>query len=103
VGTKTKRRDRCEQQAADYGAAERRVLLATRHEAMDIGNMPMTIASAVINTGRKRVKPDREPLQRRGALVEASRAKLTTRILLAVATPIHMMAPVRAGTSASIA
>ena len=59
----------------------------------------MIIASAVIRTGRKRVKPASS------AAAAASRpsascslAKLTTRMLFAVATPMHMIAPVRAGT-----
>ncbi len=37
-------------------------------------------------------------LQRVAPSFMRSRAKLTTRMLLAVATPMHMMAPVRAGT-----
>ena len=59
----------------------------------------MIMASAVMSTGRKRVKP-----ASRAAVVASrpfsmpSRAKLTTRMLLAVAMPMHMMAPVRAGT-----
>ena len=60
-----------------------------------IGHMPMIIASAVISTGRKRVLPASS------AAVTASapssnrvRPKLMTRIELAVATPMHMIAPV---------
>ena len=59
----------------------------------------MIIASAVMSTGRKRVLPasiaaviGSAPSARR------SRAKLITRMLLAVATPMHMIAPVSAGT-----
>src|SRR5271169_59685 len=64
-----------------------------------IGTMPMIMASAVISTGRKRVKPACS-----AAVMESlpsticSLAKLTTRMLLAVATPMHMIAPVKAGT-----
>ena len=59
----------------------------------------MIMASAVISTGRKRVTPA-STAARMGSPVAASRsrAKLTTRIELAVATPMHMMAPVSAGT-----
>ena len=64
-----------------------------------IGAMPMIMARAVISTGRNRVAPASS------AAVTASlpasswpRAKLTTRMLLAVATPMHMIAPVSAGT-----
>ena len=59
----------------------------------------MIIARAVIRTGRKRVKPASN-----AALTESipslifSVAKLTTRMLFEVATPMHMMAPIRAGT-----
>ncbi len=64
-----------------------------------MGTMPMIMARAVIRTGRKRVKPASS-----AALMESlpscifSVAKLTTRILLEVATPMHMMAPMSAGT-----
>src|SRR3984957_17145290 len=65
----------------------------------DIGNIPMTIANAVMSTGRKRVKPaSYAACSGVAPWSSRSRAKLTTRILLAVATPIHMIAPVRAGT-----
>ncbi len=59
----------------------------------------MIIASAVINTGRMRVAPASS-----AALTGPKpspmrwRAKETTRMLLAVATPMVMMAPVSAGT-----
>ncbi len=64
-----------------------------------IGTMPMIIARAVISTGRNRVKPASN-----AALTESlpsiifSVAKLTTKMLFAVATPMHMMAPMSAGT-----
>ena len=64
-----------------------------------IGTMPIIMAMAVISTGRKRVNPASN-----AAVTESfpssncSFAKLTTRILFAVATPIHMMEPVSAGT-----
>src|SRR6267143_251234 len=64
-----------------------------------MGTMPMIMASAVIKTGRKRVKPAStaaiatSPCSRSRSL-----AKDTTRMLLAVATPTLMMAPISAGT-----
>ena len=62
--------------------------------------MPMIIASAVISTGRKRVKPgvDRRVARAARRAPSSSFAKLTTRMLLAVATPMHMIAPVSDGT-----
>ncbi len=59
--------------------------------------MPMIMAKAVISTGRKRVKPASS-----AALTEScpatsfSVAKLTTRMLFEVATPMHMMVPMPA-------
>ena len=64
-----------------------------------MGAMPMIMASAVISTGRKRVTPASiAALTASPVASSRSRAKLTTRIELAVATPMHMMAPVSAGT-----
>ena len=64
-----------------------------------IGAMPMIIASAVISTGRNRVNPASIAAVNASApSARRSRAKLTTRILFAVATPMHMIAPVSAGT-----
>ena len=59
----------------------------------------MTMANAVMRTGRKRVKPACSAAVT-GSLPCAicSRAKLTTRMLFAVATPMHMIAPINAGT-----
>ena len=64
-----------------------------------MGAMPIIMASAVIKTGRKRVAPASSAAAI-ASLPSAicSRAKLTTRMLFAVATPMHMIAPVRAGT-----
>ena len=64
-----------------------------------IGNMPMIMASAVMTTGRMRTKPASTAASA-GLLPSSicSRAKDTIRILLAVATPIHMIAPVSDGT-----
>ena len=64
-----------------------------------IGTMPMIIASAVMQTGRKRVAP--ASIAARSASPFSASAILaneTTRILFAVATPMHMMAPISAGT-----
>ena len=58
----------------------------------------MIIASAVISTGRKRVDPASSAASAALAARKCSCAKLTTRMLFAVATPMHMMAPVSAGT-----
>jgi hypothetical protein len=64
-----------------------------------MGTIPMIIARAVIRTGRNRVNPAASAASA-GASPASRRsfAKLTTRMLLAVATPMHMIAPVRAGT-----
>ena len=64
-----------------------------------IGIMPMIMASAVISTGRKRVTPASMAASR-ASPCSASRslAKDTTRMLLAVPTPMHMIAPISAGT-----
>ena len=64
-----------------------------------MGIMPMIMAAAVMMTGRSRVKPASSAASL--ALLPSvicSRAKLITSTLFAVATPMHMMAPVRAGT-----
>ena len=64
-----------------------------------IGAMPMIMASAVISTGRNRVAPASSAAATASLpSASCSRAKLTTRMLLAVATPMHMIAPVSAGT-----
>ena len=68
-----------------------------------IGAMPMIIASAVISTGRKRTKPASSAARERVAgSSSCSRAKLITRTLFAVATPMHMIAPVSAGTDSVV-
>ena len=65
--------------------------------------MPMIIASAVINTGRKRTKPASMAAAIGSASCSSrSRAKLTTSTLFAVATPMHMIAPVSAGTDSVV-
>ena len=94
------RRDRREREAADDRAAERRVLLAAfaeperhRHHADDHRQR-----------GHQHRAEPREPgVERRlaapsGRAASSSFAKLTTRMLFAVATPMHMIAPVSAGT-----
>ena len=64
-----------------------------------MGTMPIIIASAVISTGRKRVKPACRAASRADLpSLSCSRAKDTIRMLLAVATPMHMIAPVSDGT-----
>ena len=65
--------------------------------------MPMIIAEAVISTGRKRVNPaSSAAVAASRPLVRPSRAKLTNSTLLAVAMPMHMMAPVSAGTDSVV-
>src|SRR5579859_3927724 len=64
-----------------------------------IGSMPMIIAHAVMIMGRSRVKPAVTAASRGATpLARSSLAKVTSRIELAVATPIDMIAPIRLGT-----
>ena len=65
--------------------------------------MPMIIASAVITTGRSRVTPASNAARVASPFSSrCSRAKLTTRMEFAVATPMHMIAPVSAGTDSGV-
>ena len=65
----------------------------------DIGSMPTTIARAVIKTGRSRVDPAENAAARASSPSRRwSLAKVIIRMLLAVATPMHMIAPISAGT-----
>ena len=65
--------------------------------------MPMIIASAVISTGRKRVAPaSAAAFSASPVAARRSRAKLMTSTELAVATPMHMIAPVSAGTDSGV-
>ena len=64
-----------------------------------MGNMPMIMAMAVMMTGRRRVRPAARAAS--WAFMPAWRwslAKVIMRMELAVATPMDMMAPMRAGT-----
>ena len=64
-----------------------------------IGIMPTIIAAAVINTGRSRVVPADKAASK--ALCPArrySRAKVTSKMEFAEATPIDMIAPMTDGT-----
>ena len=100
TGTKNSVATVAEHQAADHRAAERRVLLAAfaeperhRHHADDHrerGHQHRPEAREA------RVERRLRRATRRGA--SSSFAKLTTRMLFAVATPMHMIAPVSAGT-----
>ena len=68
-----------------------------------MGDIPMIIASAVISTGRNLVvAASTAATAALAPSASRSRAKLTTRIELAVATPMHMMAPVSAGTESVV-
>jgi len=92
-------RDRGKQQPANNRAAQRRVLLAASPKPSAIGTMPIIMASAVISTGRMRVYPAATAACSAGMPSSiCSRAKLTIRIELAVATPMHITAPVSDGT-----
>ena len=64
-----------------------------------MGSIPIIIASAVISTGRNRVNPAFNAASP-GSSPSSSRSfeKLITRMLFDVATPMHMIAPVSAGT-----
>ena len=65
--------------------------------------MPMIMASAVIITGRQRTKPaSKAAAVASPSTASRSRAKLITSTELAVATPMHMMAPVSAGTDSVV-
>jgi hypothetical protein len=88
-----------EDQSADDSAPQRRILLTTLPNPSAIGTMPMIIANAVISTGRRRTNPaSSAALVASPVRCSCSRAKLITSTLLAVATPMHMIAPVSAGT-----
>src|SRR5947208_5771756 len=65
------------------------------------GSMPMIIASAVMTTGRNRVKPAESAASCEFFGLSPQRsslAKLTTKILFAVATPMAIIAPMSDGT-----
>ena len=99
AGTKSQRGDCRTQQAADHRTSERRILFAALAETKRHGNHPD-------NHGQCGHQHRAEPRETRfnrglhGVAVKASRsfAKATTRMLLAVATPMHMMDPIKAGT-----
>jgi len=90
---KKERGHRGQQQAADYARPGVR-FARRRRQVQPMGTMPIIIARAVINTGRRRTKPASSEALRASPTRTSSRsrAKLTTRIELAVATPMHMMA-----------
>ena len=69
-----------------------------------MGIMPMIMARAVMQTGRKRVAPASTAASEgvAGDAARRSLAKETTRMELAVATPMHMMAPMSAGTESVV-
>ena len=104
TGTKSSVAKVATSEAADHGAAERRVLFAAvaqtkrhRRHADDHGQ----------RRHQHRAEARRAGLDGGDAMAlpvspSRSRAKLTTRIELAVATPMHMMAPVSAGTDSVV-
>ncbi len=64
-----------------------------------IGTIPMIMASAVMVTGRMRVKPaDSAASIAFFPSTRSSLAKVTSKMLFAVATPMHISAPIRLGT-----
>ena len=64
-----------------------------------MGNMPIIMAVAVINTGRIRACPAESIASvAEGPKARSSFANVTIRMLLAVATPMHMIAPINEGT-----
>lgn len=69
----------------------------------DMGNMPIIIANAVISTGRRRPYPASiAAFAASPCSASLSRAKETTRMEFAVAVPMHMIAPVNAGTESVV-
>ena len=61
--------------------------------------MPRIIAAAVMSTGRSRVNPAATAASAAEyPLAILSSAKVTTRMLFAVARPMHISPPIRAGT-----
>ena len=66
-----KRRDGRAGEAANHRAAERGVQIAAKRD----GRLPMIIASAVMRTGRKRVKPASPRPSRHQRLPQADRAR----------------------------
>ena len=68
-----------------------------------MGTMPMIMARAVMQTGRKRVVPASTAASRASPVTRRrSLAKETTRMEFAVATPMHMIEPMRAGTESVV-
>ena len=64
-----------------------------------IGSMPRIMAVAVISTGRILAYPAESIAARAvGTRARSPLANVTMRILLAVATPMHIMAPISEGT-----
>ena len=64
-----------------------------------MGSMPMIIASAVMMTGRRRVKPAFNAASRWSLpAMRSSLAKTTMRMEFAVATPMVIMVPISEGT-----
>ena len=99
TGTKNSVVKRGNHQAADHRAAERRILLAAfahperhRQHADDHRKRRHGDGPDAREAGRKR------RFQRILPSARSSLAKVTIRILFAVATPIHMIAPISDGT-----
>jgi hypothetical protein len=64
-----------------------------------MGSIPIIIARAVMSTGRNRVNPAfRAASPGSSPSSSLSFEKLMTRMLFYVATPMHIIAPVKAGT-----
>ena len=97
-----KRVDGCDRKPADDRASSGAFCSPPSPSARLIGSMPISIASAVMRTGRSRVRPAISAEARASRLPNAgwrcSLANVTIRMLFEVATPIDMMHPISAGT-----
>ena len=91
-------------EAADDGAAERGVLLAAFAEAEGHGDHADDHGERGHDDGAEAGGAgfDGGARRRRRVAARRSLAKETTRMLLAVATPMHMMAPISAGTESVV-
>ncbi len=100
AGTKNRSCNGGEPATADDGTAQRGVLFAALAETKGHRHHPDDHGKRRHQHRRKRPNPaSSAATERIGRFPRAfPRAKLTTRMLLAVATPMHMMAPVKAGT-----
>jgi len=103
TGTKKQRGDGGEDQATDHRAAERRILLTAFAQANAIGSMPITMASAVIITGRRRTNPaSTAACVASPKLAELLASKTDDEHAVRGRHAMHMIAPVSAGTDSVV-